>query len=274
MIIKIDELDFNVLVDDKNILTNSTPIVFLHGLGGSEADWLFLFDKLPIGYYPVAIDLIGHGKTSSSFDVEKYSTDAIISQLDKIFSGLKINKFILSGYSMGGRAAISYIVNHPRKVKALILESASPGIKLEKERADRIFADELLALKIEKEGIEKFTDYWLELPLFKSLKNISRDDFIKHRNQKLKNNPIGLANSLRGFSPGKMPNYWNALPQIKQKTLLISGGMDEKYTSINSEACMLLPNASHFVIKNCGHNVHLEKPSQFIKLVSDFLNSL
>ncbi|MFH1195325.1 MAG: 2-succinyl-6-hydroxy-2,4-cyclohexadiene-1-carboxylate synthase [bacterium] len=274
MIIQIDGISFNCLSEKKEDYTGLTPVVFLHGFGGSAKDWLFLFNKLPTNYYPISIDLIGHSESSSPKEIEKYSTDAIVRQINKIFTELKIAGPVLAGYSMGGRVAISYTLSNPDKVTALILESASPGIQTSIEREDRIAADELLAQKIEREGIEKFIDYWLELPLFKSLKNLKPEIFTKHRNQKLQNNPLGLANILRGFSPGRMKNYWGTLPNIKQKTLLISGRLDEKYTSVNSKAVSLFPYAHHAIVEDCGHNVHLEKPSQFIKLVSDFLNSL
>ena len=33
---------------------------------------------------------------------------------------------------------------------------------------------------------------------------------------------------------------------------------------INSELINLFPSAKHVVLKNAGHNVHLEKPEEFV----------
>jgi len=40
---------------------------------------------------------------------------------------------------------------------------------------------------------------------------------------------------------------------------------------INSELVKLFPTAKHVVIKNAGHNVHLEKPDIFVEVVNGFL---
>ncbi len=63
MIIEIDDMFF--FVNRPIERTNKKLIVFLHGFTGSSFDWEFLFDKLPNGFEPIVIDLLGHGKTSS-----------------------------------------------------------------------------------------------------------------------------------------------------------------------------------------------------------------
>ena len=45
----------------------------------------------------------------------------------------RTNSFLI-GYSMGGRAALSYAVKYPEKLAGLILESTSAGIADEKLR--------------------------------------------------------------------------------------------------------------------------------------------
>jgi pimeloyl-ACP methyl ester carboxylesterase len=35
----------------------------------------------------------------------------------------------------------------------------------------------------------------------------------------------------------------------------------------------LIPHCRHEVIQGCGHNVHLEKPEEFVILVQDFLRN-
>jgi 2-succinyl-6-hydroxy-2,4-cyclohexadiene-1-carboxylate synthase len=68
-----------------------------------------------------------------------------------------------------------------------------------------------------------------------------------------------------------MPNHWEKLNNIDFPVLLISGELDEKYTTINKKMQSGIRKAQHQTVLNCGHNVHLEKPELFIKLVIDFL---
>jgi 2-succinyl-6-hydroxy-2,4-cyclohexadiene-1-carboxylate synthase len=71
-----------------------------------------------------------------------------------------------------------------------------------------------------------------------------------------------------------MSPLFEHLKEVKCKTLLITGELDTKFTNINSEIVKLFPNAEHKIIKNAGHNTHLEDPEKFIKEVNKFLNPL
>ncbi len=272
MKLKVDNIQFNLLINESDFNNEKTPIVFLHGFTGRAADWQFIFNKIPPKFSPVAIDLIGHGKTESPANPDYYSCHAIVHQIDSILDQLNIKKFIITGYSMGGRAALAYSFKNPQKIKAAILESTSPGIEDFRLKKERVEFDFLLSDKIKKEGVESFIEYWFNIPLFESLKKHPYfGDEKKLRNQ---NSTTGLANILSSFSTGLMPSLWEKLPQLKFPVLLLNGELDEKYTDINNEMKNKLSNATHKSISECGHNVHLEKPELFTKFVVEFLNSL
>ncbi|MGB5531091.1 MAG: hypothetical protein WBQ32_14085, partial [Ignavibacteriaceae bacterium] len=57
----------------------------------------------------------------------------------------------------------------------------------------------------------------------------------------------------------------------KVPILLISGGLDEKFTQINQSLSKLFPSARHKIISTAGHNVHLEEPKKFVEAVNRFL---
>jgi len=40
---------------------------------------------------------------------------------------------------------------------------------------------------------------------------------------------------------------------------------------INSELVKVLPSAKHVIVENAGHNVHFEKPEEFVEVVNGFL---
>ncbi|OGU54516.1 MAG: 2-succinyl-6-hydroxy-2,4-cyclohexadiene-1-carboxylate synthase [Ignavibacteria bacterium RBG_13_36_8] len=272
MKVQVNDLTFHIEINKSKIKSGNIPVIFLHGFTGSSQDWKFIIDRLPMNYLPCAIDLIGHGKSSHPDNTDHYTTEAITNQLNVIITQLGFNNVILSGYSMGGRAALSFTVKFPSLVKALILESTTPGISNEDERKAREQNDLLLVKRIESEGVKNFIDYWMNLPLFNSLKTISNDRYKQIIESKQKGNAVGLMNILRCFSTGLMPAYWNELNKITHPVLLITGELDEKFTTINKEAAEIFPNCHHSVIKNTGHNVHLEKPEEFIILVNQFLN--
>ncbi len=233
MILKNDNLDFHLITGQNFQRSKLTPLVFLHGFTGSSSDWQFCMSEFEDKFQPVAIDLIGHGLTSSPEDPELYSARSIVNQLHFIFTAVGFKDIILAGYSMGGRAAISYTVDHPEMVKALILESTTPGISETDQRLERRRNDKLLASRIKSKGVADFIPEWMNSPIFSTQKNLDKSMLNEIKSRKMKNNSTGLSNILTEFGTGSMPDYWESLKHLNQDTLLLTGSLDNKFTEIN-----------------------------------------
>ena len=54
--------------------------------------------------------------------------------------------------------------------------------------------------------------------------------------------------------------------------LYISGEYDRKYEEIGKKFAKLNPNVKHKIIKDVGHNTHIEAPNDFIEVLSKFLS--
>lgn len=274
MLIKYKDILLNV-VCIPNELKQKNPIIFLHGFTGTTTDWNFLKDQVPENFSPIFIDLIGHGKSDSPNNVEYYEAKFQIEILKYILEYLELKEVVLVGYSMGGRLALSFTIKNHDFVQALVLESTSFGIENEQERKERIESDEKLAEQISNSSVEEFINNWIKAPLFSTLKNAGYERFETMKNRKIEsNNLIGLKNTLLGFSTGKMENYSLYLDNLKAKTMLISGELDEKFVKINTRANSLLPNSELVIVKQSGHNVHFEKPKEFLKFLNRFLLNL
>ena len=269
MKINYKNITLNLEITERN--NSDDFILFLHGFTGSTLDWNKITPTIDNRFNIASLDFIGHGKSDSPADEDFYSVESIIKQINEAINKITKNKIILIGYSMGGRAALSYASKHQENLKALILESATPGITSETVKAERILRDEKLEKFILENPIEKFIDYWLNIDLFASQKKLSEEKLKSVRENKLKNNPVGLANSLKGFSTGKMPPLFENLKEIKIKTLLISGELDEKFSTISLNMSRLLPSSENVIIKGTGHNTHLENPEEFVNAVNNFL---
>lgn len=249
-------------------------IIFLHGFSGSTREWANVLPLISSSYDCIAVDLIGHGLSEAPDSPLYYSSSSIVSQLHNLMSHLPVEKIILAGYSMGGRAALSFAVRYPGMINALILESTSPGINNGKEREARKKNDELLADFIKEKGIEEFVNYWMNIDLFKNQKKLSEDKLQVQLKEKLKNNKIGLVNSLIGFGTGVMPHLYEELNKLNFPILLLTGEFDTKFTKINSNIRSSFRDVNHVVIKEAGHNIHFEQPKIFASEVNLFLTSL
>jgi 2-succinyl-6-hydroxy-2,4-cyclohexadiene-1-carboxylate synthase len=270
MKIKSDSVNINIEQFNSFRRERST-IIFLHGFTGSLEDWREISGLLDRRFNYVGIDLVGHGKSDLPVETERYNTSSVIKYIDTVLITFSLSEVIIIGYSMGGRAALNFAVNHPEKVKGLIIESTTAGIENENERKDRIKCDEQLAEFIESHDIEDFVELWMNKDIFNTQRRFSNEKLKEIKKRKLSNSKTGLANSLKGFGTGRMDALGNKLNLIQCPVLLISGRLDTKFTKTSSELLTKFPHAEHAIIQNAGHNTHLEETKRFVTVVNEFL---
>ncbi|MRX73104.1 alpha/beta fold hydrolase [Bacillus lacus] len=116
------------------------PLVFIHPPGMGRV----VFQKqisLSSQFRVILPDLSGHGDSPAvrgAVTIEKYRRE-ILNLLDE----LSISKAIICGYSAGGTIAQSLAIQHPARVKALILSGGYPsteniGLRMEHEIGEHL----------------------------------------------------------------------------------------------------------------------------------------
>ncbi|WP_449622649.1 2-succinyl-6-hydroxy-2,4-cyclohexadiene-1-carboxylate synthase [Robertmurraya sp. Marseille-Q9965] len=249
------------------------PVILLHGFTGDVSTWRPFFETWGEHSKVIAVDLIGHGKTEAPEDVERYKMLSVVDDLFLLMEKLKIAKADIVGYSMGGRLALSFAAKYPTKVRKLVLESSSPGLDSDDERKKRIEQDTKLATFIEENGMEAFVDYWENIPLFESQKQLPKEFQRSIREQRLTNSIIGLSNSLIGMGTGVQPSWWKELWDLKVDTLLLTGSLDQKFCQIAERMKERLDNSQWITVHECGHAIHVENSEKFGTIVSRYLSN-
>lgn len=213
------------------------------------------------------VDLPGFGK-SKSVGIE-YTIDDIADAIENVLQECKLPVVHLLGYSMGGRVASVFLHRHGHRVLKVILESTSLGINDAKKRCARIQIDENRASKIETD-FEAFVSEWEQLPLFNSQHLITEKEFKKQRAMRLSENPLEVADSLKKYGTGVQQSYWKVMNN-NHPVLILVGSKDEKFVQIGNQMNKVFKNSKFRVIKNVGHNIHLENSVEFIRVVKKFL---
>ena len=220
----------------------------------------------------IAADLPGHG-TSLKLPSEKYTiggaTRAVIDTLDR----LEIERPVVVGYSMGGRLALYLALRYPGRCAGLFLESASPGIESEEERASRRAADEKKAKRLESGDFDEFLRDWYRQQLFATL---AREEGLLRQTMEMRrrNDPVELARSLRVMGTGSQPSLWGELEGLIVPALAVAGGLDEKYAAISSRMASINPRIETAIIPGAGHTVHAETPAAYVSLLGRFVDGL
>ncbi|MEZ4552618.1 MAG: 2-succinyl-6-hydroxy-2,4-cyclohexadiene-1-carboxylate synthase [Dehalococcoidia bacterium] len=244
------------------------PVVLLHGFTGSAAGWGATAAALEPEFTTVALDIVGHGKSDAPASLDRYVMERAVDDLVHAVRLAGYERAAWFGYSMGARTALQVAARRPDAVSALVLESGSPGLATPEERQARMQADEALAERIEREGVDAFVRYWEAIPLFATQSAELREAL---RPGRLGCAPAGLANSLRGMGTGAQPALHERLGDLAMPALIVAGALDAKFVDIGQEMARALPDATMQVIEDAGHAAHLERPDVVHAAVLGFL---
>lgn len=247
----------------------SPVILMLHGFLGSSKDWSEVTETLKEKFFCILPDLPGHGRTMPLSESD-YTMQSVAQSLLTILNQEEIKQCFLVGYSMGGRLALYLALKHSEYFSKLILESASPGLKTEKERDVRVESDGRVISRLKTQTINEFLTNWYIQPLFSSIRQDSRE-FEKLLKSRSENNSEALSKSLKFMGTGVQPPLWDILPDLKSPTLLIVGANDNKFKSVASEMEERSAAISLATIESAGHNVHFERPQEYVMELQKFL---
>ena len=273
------------------------PLLVLHGFTGSTESMEGVAAGLRDTFRGVRLDLVGHGRSdapglppstslgSASLrgpaspglaglpSPEPYTMESCVAQVAGALDALGIPQAHVLGYSMGGRVALALCAWRPERVRSALLIGASAGLEEAEARAARRRQDEALAERIEREGLERFVDWWMELPLFASQRRLGEAALARARAQRLSNRTHGLAQSLRGMGTGAQPALHARLPSLRVPILFVAGSLDAKFAAIASGLASRLPDARAQLVPDAGHACHLEQPEAFLSIARRFFDA-
>lgn len=255
------------------------PILLLHGFTGSPEAWGdALLDGLARRRKVLAVELPGHHRRGSdpepslSRNPERYRLGRVLADLLATLDSQGHQRADWLGYSMGGRVALAGAVVHPRRVRRLVLEGASPGLHAPEERRLRRESDEELAQLLDAEGMDGFIRRWLEQPLFATQKRLTPEVRRQGLDLRRERDPDALAAVLRGLGTGSQPSFWNRLGEVSAPTLLLTGALDEKFEALAEWMEEGILQAERCSVPETGHAVHLEAPDAWLRAVDGFLS--
>jgi 2-succinyl-6-hydroxy-2,4-cyclohexadiene-1-carboxylate synthase len=235
-------------------------LVLLHGFGGTARAWDLVVGHLPQERYrPLALDLPGHGALADAPWPISFE-GCVTSVLERA-----PERFVLAGYSMGGRVALHAALAAPERVLGLVLLGATAGIEDEHERSLRRESDGLLADELENGSFELFIERWRAQPLFEGepaeVSELARAD-------QRRNRPEALAAVLRGIGTGEMAPLWDRLGELEMPVSVLVGDRDVKFQRAGRRMAELAPNARLRVVAG-AHHLPLENPAAVAAAILD-----
>lgn len=243
------------------------PLLLLHGLFGSAANWRSIAKALSDSHEVHALDLRNHGASpwADAMDYTSMAAD-VAAYLDR--HGLQ--EAAVLGHSMGGKAAMALALTAPTRVARLIVADIAPVTY-----ADTLspFAEAMrgvdLAAAASRMDVQRQLQALLPDPAvapFLVQNLVTRNEHFDWR----VNLPAILANmqQLAGFEP--------ALRQLRYDgPVHVIGGALSPYVRERDggEFRPMFPRAEVEFIDGAGHWVHADRPREFVQAVRRSLAS-
>jgi 3-oxoadipate enol-lactonase len=233
------------------------PFFFKHALGGSSSR---------AHYRVVRYDARGFGKSALPVQGEGY---AHREDLKALLDHLKVSQAFVLGLSMGGRTAISFTLEYPEVVRALIpVDAVLGGFQWSKESSEVLRTP---SINGKKDGVEAAKNLWLESSLFRP--TFDNADVASHL-VKMVSDYSGWhwvnTNPLDRLDPPAIER----LEEIHVPTLIIVGERDlPDFHKIAETLERTIRNARKVTLQGVGHMSNMEAPEKFNETVLNFLTT-
>ena len=239
---------------------SGTPLVLVHGFLGSSNMWNPQINFFKNNFRVIAPALPGFGNsaTINSCDSIECMAIAVLNLLEK----KKIKNFNLLGHSMGGMIVQEMAKITGEKILKLICYGTGPRGNIPGRFETIEESREKLKINGLKATAHRIAKTWF-IEKDKSKFFYLCDEAGKQTTMKATDNGLIAMKNWNGIEN---------LRNIKNETLIVWGDKDKAYNFNQVEALSNnIPNSSLRIIKNCSHNVHLEKPDEFNTIVEEFL---
>lgn len=235
------------------------PIVLVHGLGGRAEDWTPMIEGLARnGFHVYALDLLGFGRSPKP-DVS-YSITLEQKVLGQFIDSQQLTRPDLAGWSLGGWIAMSYALDHPDRVRRLLLYD-SAGIDFTSAMPLNMFVPQTPAQLAELRSY--LSPHPQPIPAFAVrdvLRRARKYGWVVQR---------GLASAAggRNLLDGKLGG-------LHMPVLIVWGGEDRLIPpAIGEKMHQEIPQSVFEIAKGCGHLAALECAPAILPRTLQFLNA-
>ena len=132
------------------------PIVLVHGFASNkEVNWVepgWVAALAGAGRRVIALDNRGHGASTKLYDPAEYHSSRMAGEVHALIDHLGLGRADVMGYSMGARIAAFLALEHPARVRSIVLGGL--GMRL----IDGVGLPERIALALEAPSLDAVSD--------------------------------------------------------------------------------------------------------------------
>ncbi len=242
-------------------------ILLVHGFGANKDTWNRFARYLTDGYRIVAVDLPGHGESSSKLE-DNYDIPSQANRLALFTKAIGLNRFHIMGSSMGGAIAIYYSFQNSDHIITLgLMNSAGVLSPRPSEYLQKLEKGENLLLVRSRKDFDDMLNFVMVKPPYMPwfAKNVAYEQYRERQdiNQK-------IFDDIATGDVSEIP----FLHEIDMPVFILWGQNDR----VLDVSCVTvfekrIPNTDAVILKNVGHAPMYESPEVSAKHYMRFLES-
>ncbi|MGH9246094.1 MAG: alpha/beta fold hydrolase [Acidimicrobiales bacterium] len=268
-------LDFAVTEAGDPQPDDGRRLLFAHGFTGAKEDFTDWFGPVAdLGWHVAALDLRGHGASDKPAGLDAYALRVLADDVLAVADGLRWDRFVLFGHSMGGMAAQHAALMAPTRLAALILMATSPG------RVDRVERQvvELACAIVAAGGMEALARAQAEResPLATPAGERVLAERPGHAEFSARKFLATAPDAYRALAMEMLdqPDRLGALASLGLPVLVIAGEQDRVFLEPCELLAAAIPGAVLEVVPDAGHSPQFENPSAWWDALSRFLKEV
>lgn len=260
-------------------------LLLLHGFGASLFSWHVVLEPLAAAHRVIAYDRPAFGLTERPMPESwgtpadwragiPYGSQAQTEMAVALLNQLGVGEAVLVGHSAGGAIAVQTALDHPERVRALVLispavygDGGNPALRWLLGTPQMRRVGPLLVRRIGSSGLDVIRTAWHDPS------RIPDETWAGYTA------PLSTENWDRALweltAAGRSRGLAARLPELTLPVLVITGDDDRIVPTAQSvRLAEELPNAELLVIPACGHLAHEECPAPTLEAIDSFLSRL
>ena len=244
------------------------PLMMIHGSGPGVtawANWRLVIPELAKHRRVVAPDMLGFGYSERPED-QVYNRERWVKHAIGVMDELGLEQVDLVGNSFGGGLALSLAIEHPERVRRLVL-MGSAGVSFPITQG----LDEVWGYQPSLDAMRNLMD------VFAFNKGLLTEELAEMR-YRASIRP-GFQESFSAMFPAPRQRWVDSLASreediqaLSHETLILHGREDEVIPlDASYRLAELIDRAQLHVFGRCGHWTQIEHADRFARLVNDFL---
>ncbi len=251
---------------------SGNPILFVHEYAGDHRSWEPQVRRFSRSHRCITYAARGYPPSGMPADAAAYSQQHAVDDAVAVLDGLGVEAADVVGISMGGFAGLHLAMQHPARVRSLVVLGTGYGARPEEGRRFRGEC-EAIARLIDESGMESFARRYLSGPARVQFQDKDPRGWDQLVRQLGEHDPDAAVRTMLGVQRQRPSLYAleAELSAIEAPVLILAGDEDDGCLETSVWLKRVIPRSGLAVLPKSGHTLNLEEPDLVNAFITDFL---